>query len=441
MTELVHQFSVQQSKHAFYSDAGDEALANIPLSADDAALLGYKPYLIVGLYLEGLGQHSLRLACAKAPLNPAQFLVSQWESLPNFFGRPDRLKVHRAVAQAWPELEAFVSSLGVRYEVASGHDKSITAGMRALQENARYAGWGPLRDGTQPFSMASAAATDRWPQYDLERMLHEKKTRERAQELSKRPRWSLPGGTQLPDLAWADEALFAIGQKSIPRVSAVSVLRREDRFVVLGDRLQDDTGDSVLWLGEHAFEDVGGGVMVPRSADPELLFMVREDIAAVMDSWPTGIAGLARKTKITKQRLQDFLRPTGELTQDELNRLLAAVNIEFQEYGSSALGDIVLVARKRKQIHRAHDTLSHGGDLEFCAEILPANGNPDPTWRMVLAHGHNGFSTLILFDRASPISAMLDEPSMHLINQTEAERIADSKYRKWLKRAHRALGA
>lgn len=421
MTESVHQFSVQIAKYAFWSATQGEAVSAMPISAIYARRLGYEPYMLFGVSVEGLPIRRVHFTRPGALHNPAEFLLSVWQRMQALRGLPDRLKVHSLVDEAWPPLRAFVRDLGIEYEVADGRDKSFNVGLRYQQEEAwslgHRLGWGFV--STRASLNDVAEADDSLGLDDLSHRGDRPQVREaftRAKERAAKP---VPDMAVAPAMDVPSSAAFDVGQGKIAPVLAVCV----------------QTGSNVNWLLDRGRADEGFPLLVAdadvlrRGASQAEVFELRDCVKPLIDCWPGSTTAAARAVKMPKPRLEAFLSGNGEVDRDEMKRIRRFFKVELDWSGYlQAAGAYLLQARKAVSIKAAYEALSHGGDLQLSAEILPAQAAADPSWRYLLFWPHSGQASIFMFPRGDKVAALLEPEAQRLINLGKPVTVDDAFY-------------
>lgn len=430
MSKLVHHFSVQIAKYAFWSAQRGEAVSNMPIRAVDARRLGYEPYLLFGLSIEGLPIRRLHFVRFDAPQNPADFLFMAWREMKAFLGLPDRLKVHGLVDKAWPTLGPFIRELGVEYEVAEGSDKSFIIGLRYHQEEAGMLGSCLDMNSTPDGSRLNdiVRRNDGFDLKQLEFYVVRPQDRSVFARLTERKARPVPEDLVAPAMNAASPALFDVGQSNIAHVPAVCVNRARNITFLL-DRDFEDEGLPLLVADEEVLQ---------QSASKDDFFELRDCLKPLIECWPGGINEVAGIIRMSRRRLEAFLTGRGELTQDEMEGLLYFFQAERDDEGHfEALGSYFLQAKKVVNVTASYNALSHGGDLQFGAEILPLCAAEDQSWRYVIVWPYEGRASVFMFPRGNKVTTLLEAGARRLVNLGEPAAVDNALYQAVVRAAAR----
>ncbi len=94
---------------------------------------------------------------------------------------------------------------------------------------------------------------------------------------------------------------------------------------------------------------------------------------------------------------------------------MTLAGIEPDEYcGHELVGGCVLVAGQLRATIHLYGELSHGGDLDYSVEVLPARGQADPSWRYVLIEACGCLMCILMVPRGGDVANRLDAD--HFIN-------------------------
>jgi hypothetical protein len=80
--------------------------------------------------------------------------------------------------------------------------------------------------------------------------------------------------------------------------------------------------------------------------------------------------------------------------------------------GYTPAGPYVLIARKAQAIEAIYQEISGGGDACPC-ELVPAQGQADPSWRYVLISAHSTPPTIVMAPRGEAITERLPDLLMN----------------------------
>lgn len=394
----------------------------MPISAIDARRLGYEPYVLFGLSIEGLPIRRIYLSRAEPLQNPADFLLSTWRSTKSFRGLPDRLKVHSLIDEGWPALRGFLQDLGVKYEVANGRDKSFSVGLRHLQEEARNLGHAfHFNPSDARACLNEATATNDHLSLDAVKLrANRPEIRDTFDLLQERSIKHAPEDVIPPTMAAPNAAMFSIGQNNIAPIHAVCANAGSNLTWFL-DRGRADEGFPLLIADAEALE---------RGASQAEVLELRRCVKPLIDCWPGGTATAASAVSIAKTRMEAFLSGDGELDRVEMNRIQQFFSIDEDRRGyPEATGSYLLQARKAISVKAAYEMLSSGGDLQFSSELLPMRAAADPSWRFLLFWAHGQKPSLIMFPRGDKVTNLIEPTPQRLINMNDAVTVEDTFYR------------
>ena len=143
--------------------------------------------------------------------------------------------------------------------------------------------------------------------------------------------------------------------------------------------------------------------------------------------WPNPPKDIAAAAGITLRQLQWFTSERAGLDGPAQYGLTRLLGIEYDERmgGYTPKGPHVLIARKAQAIEAIYQEISGGGDACPC-ELVPAQGQADPSWRYVLINAHSTPPTIVMAPRGEAITERL--PDL-LINYEGIRSVSPTFYR------------
>lgn len=389
-----HHFYVATAKHVFEHPEHGIVFCGDTISLSDAARFGLKPLVLYGLTVPGTRIQWLSFSRADNPRSIIGFLIEAWSKGSGLRGCPDVLKINRSIAESCPDLKLNLERMGVEVVVAAKGDKHLPGSLRAAQDEAKKLGWR---------SRVNSRNCDSLEELNVSSQI------EHNQEVEDK-RWSWTGNKSVREAA---EKWMALPVKEVEchldlskmdwepgqwlwawEVNAVPVGRRTFR-----------KDDGVTWLiagGEDVAQNIEGNDSSEFELD-EMDQACAERTKLMLDCWPNKPVDIANSIGITAKQLQRFVSKVAKLPGDKLDALMEMLGLEENDeyYDYDAVGPCVLLGEKPTKISEAYSLLTHGGDLAYSVEVIPENGNADPSWRYVIFKACGESPNIIMFARGS----------------------------------------
>jgi hypothetical protein len=129
--------------------------------------------------------------------------------------------------------------------------------------------------------------------------------------------------------------------------------------------------------------------------------------------WPNPPKEIAAAAGITLRQLQWFTSDRASLDQSTHYDVRRLLGIDYDERmgGYTPAGPYVLIARKGQAIEAIYQEISGGGACP--CELVPAQGQADPSWRYVLINAHCTPPTIVMAPRGEAITQRLPELLMN----------------------------
>lgn len=161
------------------------------------------------------------------------------------------------------------------------------------------------------------------------------------------------------------------------------------------------------------------------------------EVGLLLPLWPHPLVLMTQVAGVSKANLQAYVREREVLSPSECQSVREAFGVQESDYpmddgeptyepGSFYL---LLADAPPRQVLRAYDELSNGGDLEFAAEVVPDSGQPDPDWRFLLFWTCGYRYVILCFRRGSRQAAALDSPGDWLNMSREPVSVSGRLYR------------
>lgn len=388
-----HHLVVATAKHVFLHREYGVVFVRDAASREDLAAYELTPLLLYGLSVPGTSLRWVILTPVDNPASIVSVLGKAWTQADGLRGRPDVLKVSRHLAASATALLQTLAASDVRLVVAEGRDKAFSASVRRCQEDAM---WTSLPRGRGTLS----ATLDQLNRYATDRHNHSFQTPpSRANAAMEWWRNLPPRAADLPsgdEIDWRPGAWLHAWEKGLAPAGR--------RY------FHNDTFLGAVWLltTPPIADDEGleGTIFADDEADD-----LPEVARALVRCWPTSLGELSRCIGSTARSLEWFLDRNAALDHQQRNQLCELLGLEldpdFRTYETCA--PCVLIARTANVAKEAYEFLSHGGDLAFSIEALPASGGPDPSWRYLVFQAYGGAPNIMLVARGSGVDAKLSQ--------------------------------
>jgi hypothetical protein len=397
-----HHFYISTAKFLFHHPQHGIVALRDPIRQADAKRRELDPIILYGITVAGLPIRWLTFSTVGQRKSLCEVLWTASKDAEGLRGLPDVLRVNRNVAQADPGLAADVARIGVRLEVADAKDKDKTApaSLRSAHDDSQW-----LSQRHYPIDLSLAACVEALcldAQED-----HDRNARRGPRGLSNRKledsieQWlSLPmrqpPSLLLEDRDWEAGPWLSSWETSLPpdqpRYFHHDGMSRRT-WLLLGEdpsEYTDDDDDEFPAYEEH-------------DKTPEI---ARNLVAC----WPNPPKEIAAAAGITLRQLQRFTSERATLDKSPHYDRRHLLGIEYDERmaGYTPAGPYVLIARKAKAIEAIYQEISGGGDACPC-ELVPAQGQADPSWRYVLINAHSTPPTIIMAPRGEAITEWLPD--------------------------------
>lgn len=173
-----------------------------------------------------------------------------------------------------------------------------------------------------------------------------------------------------------------------------------------------------------------------------------DQVALLLPLWPHPLGLMAHLAGVGIAELQAYVGEKGALSPSECQAVRDAFGLRQSahrlkdgetdyEPGSFYL---LLAEAPPKQVLRAYDQLSDGGDLEFSAEVEPASGSPNPDWRFLLFWTYGYRYVLLCFRRGTRQAAALDAPEDWINRSSKPVTVSSRLYGAMVRLRERASG-
>lgn len=395
-----HHFYVSIAKFLFHHPQHGIVAVRDPIRPADAKQRSLVPIILYGITVAGLPIRWLIFSTVDRRKSLREVLLTAWRDAEGLRGRPDVLRVNRYVAQADPGLAEDLAGIGVRLEIADAKDKTVPASLRSAHDASRW-----LWQRHDPVDLSLAACIEALcldAQDD-----HSRSARREPRGLSNSKleksieQWldlpmRKPSSVPLEDRDWEAGPWLSSWETSLPP--------DQPRY------FHHDSMSRRMWLlvGQDPSEDTD-------DADDEIPAYEEHDntpeiAKRLVACWPNPPKEIAEAAGITLRQLQWFTSERASLDGPARYDLTRLLGIEYDERmgGYTSAGPYVLIARKAQAIEAIYQEISGGGDACPC-ELVPAQGQADPSWRYVLINAHSTPPTLVMAPRGEAITEHLPD--------------------------------
>jgi hypothetical protein len=399
-----HHFYLSIAKFLFHHPQHGIVAVRDPIRLADAKRRGLVPLILYGITVAGLPIRWLIFSTVDQRKSLREVLLTAWRDAEGLRGMPDVLRVNRYVAQAEPELAEDLARIGVRLEITDAKDKTVPASLRAAHDASR---WLWQRHNPLDLSLAACAEAlclDAQDDHDRSarrgpRGLSNRKLEESIEQWLDLP-MRKPSSVPLEDRDWEAGPWLSSWETSLPpdqpRYFHHDGMSRR-MWLLTGQDPSEDTDDDDNEISAYEEHD----------NTPEIA-------KHLVACWPNPPKEIAAAAGITLRQLQWFTSERAGLdgtTRYDLSRLLG---IEYDERkgGYTPAGPYVLIAKKAQAIEAIYQEISGGGDACPC-ELVPAQGQADPSWRYVLINAHSTPPTIVMVPRGEAITEHLSDLMMN----------------------------
>jgi hypothetical protein len=128
------------------------------------------------------------------------------------------------------------------------------------------------------------------------------------------------------------------------------------------------------------------------------------DFRRLIGAWPDTYAGVARQIGATETQLRAYIRGRPVLAPSSEHALMDVLGLRWeQDYPYvEVVGPCLLVGHSILAADRAYTEVSHGGDLDFAAEVIPEASDPNPEWHLIIMQTCGVYPSFLLIPRATP---------------------------------------
>lgn len=424
--QLKHSFNLQISYHVFFSSVHGFVSSTVPLRCNDAVSFGLVPVLLYRVESPRNHFSFSQIGCIDRPLDPLEFLVSAWRAQPYLCGFPSLLDVSANLDEAIPGLATLFAGLGIRLMDKREKRDWFDVSMRYVQA------------GVSARLVVQNSGDCIRNQEAVNRLLQKAAGQPRMTDGYGKPMPEPRMISRVPDeffrtsrtfirlLSDQERSLqmFGVGQAGIaPWKHALVCAQKYGIPSLKPAALRDDIVMDVL---EHRMAH-GAGVMRARpdfaGRDPledGFIADVIDFAPDILACWPGGAKLMCEEYGIDRNELEALLAGqsvAGDRLVEDVCNVLA---FTWRDGHVEAGGGRVLVACSREAAIAVYNRFSHGGDLEFAAELLPDDRQPDSEWRLFLFWACGGEPTLLVFQRGAASESLLDDGDDGLINRMDA---------------------
>lgn len=391
-----HHFYVSIAKLLFHHPQHGIVAVRDPIRLADAKQRGLDPIILYGVTVAGLPIRWLTFSAIDKPKSLREVLLTAWRDAEGLRGIPDVLRVNRYVAHADPGLATDLARIGTRLEIADAKDKTAPASLRSAQDASVW-----LLKKHDPADMSLAASVESlcrdahddhdWRSDGGPLRLSNRKLEDSIQQWLNLPMREPP--SILPEYrGWEAGPWLSSWETALPpdqpRYFHYDGMSRRT-WLISGEDPSEDSDEF------PAYEE--------HDNTPEF---ARNLVAC----WPNPPKEVAAAAGITLRQLQWFTSERATLDKSPHYDLRHLLGIEYDERmgGYTPAGPYVLIARKAQAIEAIYQEISGGGDACPC-ELVPAQGQADPSWRYVLINAHSTPPTIVMAPRGEAITERLPD--------------------------------
>ncbi|MQT12927.1 hypothetical protein [Segnochrobactrum spirostomi] len=399
-----HHFYVSIAKFLFHHPRYGIVAVRDPIRLADARQRELAPILLYGVTVAGLPIRWLTFSPVDEPKSLREVLLTAWGDAEGLRGTPDVLRVNGSLALSDPGLADYLAGIGIRLEIAGAKDKTVPASLRWAHDCSRW-----LSQRHKPIDLSLNACIEAlcqdarddhaWNARRTDDGLSKTKLEMRIEKWLNLP-MRVPPSLPLEGGCWKAGTWLSSWEMSLPPDQPRYF--HNDGF----------SGRSWLLKGPAPYDDADeDDYEMPASQERDNTPEIAKYLIAC---WPNPPKEVAATVGITLRQLQWFTSErTGldETARDDLSRLLG---IEYDERMQSytPAGPYVLIARKAQAIQALYEEISGGGDACPC-ELVPAQGEADPSWRYVLINAYGTPPTIVMTPRGEAITEHLHRLMMN----------------------------
>lgn len=407
-----HHFYASIAKFLFHHPQHGIVTVRDPIRLADAKQHGLLPIILYGVTVAALPIRHLTFSTVDRPKSLREVLLTAWGNAEGLRGRPDVLRVNRYVALADSALTEDLARIGVRLEIADAKDKTVAGSLRSANDASRW-----LWQTHTPPDLSSAACVkalclDAQDDHDRSARpgrhgLNNRKLTESIEQWLDLP-MRKPPSVPLEDKDWEVGPWLSSWETSLPPDQP-----RHFYKDLTSRRMWLITGQDPLEV-THDYND--------KEYDNRHAIAKR-----LVACWPNLPKEIAAAAGISLRQLQWFTSEQAGLDGTARYQLSSLLGIDYDERvcGYTPAGPYVLLAKKAHALEAIYLEISEGGDACPC-ELVPAQGQADPSWRYVLINAHSTPPTIVMAPRGEAITDQL--PDL-LINYEGIRPVSPAFYR------------
>ena len=406
---MEHYFSIQLSKNVFYRE--DLGIVPSVSRIGDPERLNLKSLLVYGISIDCIPILRRRYCFVDRPLSIREFLSGFWQSkfgenVAHLSGLPDCLVFDRKLKGLIDEsVFEWLTNTQVSFRWSNGREKRFTAKMRNLQE--------------YPFLLASETTGKQ--QLRLETLNKHQNDRSRYLTLDPKQReYAKQNSGRSYDVRCENDIYNQDITIDLDQLNINSVHDEYNQEYVI-EYGYDNYPYLMTYDSRNQHEIVNSQI-------------IREDITPFVRLHPIGIAGIAKTLGLTKHKLKKYLSGGDELSLDEEYKLCGLISAELREGIYENYLQLNNEARiiwchhgSEKDVNKAWETITNGGNSIRATEVIPNDGRVDPSYRLIVIQEYDSKANLLLFRRGERTSTRLDDQNPY-INFTGQELIPPFVY-------------
>lgn len=410
-----HHFYVSIAKSLFHHPQHGIVAVRDPMRLTDAKRRGLDSIVLYGLTVAGLPIRWLTFSTVGQRKSLREVLQTGWRNAEGLRGPPDILRVNRYVAQADPSLAEDLprSASGLRLPTPRIRQwPHRCARPRISPDGCRKGTRRSIRLSLRPSTPFVATRT----KITIgEQVVVLAGSAIESSRTTSSDGWNCRCDGRLGSprkVEWEAGPWLSSWEASLPP--------DRDRY------FKHDGVTGRMWLhsGEEPSEDVDDDDDITTYDEYDNLPEIAKNLVAC---WPNPPKEIAATAGLTLRHLQWFISERSNLDRSARYALERMLGIEYDERVGcyTPAGPYVLVARKAQALEAIYQEISGGGDACPC-EIVPAQGQADPSWRYVLFNAFGRPPTLVMAPRGEAITERL--PDL-LMNYEGIRPVAPALYR------------
>ncbi|AET95222.1 hypothetical protein BSFA1_79540 (plasmid) [Burkholderia sp. SFA1] len=388
-----HHLHIATAQSVFLHETHGVIFVAESINLDEAAELGLKLLLLYAVTADGVPIRWLTFSGHEDPQPISRILTRAWHEAVRLRGVPDRVALSHSLAHAYPDLQAKLSEINVELIMSDSKDRRCAAMLREAQRDAYKVSFWSNTTNTPVRTLADLnAMSTRWHN-DLD--------------------WLRNSSSVALNRRASYEQWVAYRHRSLDRPLRDSMDWVPGKWLSGWSKIPQPPRRLFLTGGEGASKVVSEDPEIDSSVDDDAEQYVddlAEKVGLLLKVWPNKASLVAREVGITLRELQWFVAEKADLPREIRWDLESIFGLERDEdYGFFEIeGPIVLIGTAGGPMISAYDELSHGGDLDFAVEAMPASGMADPSWRYILVQPCLGQTSVIMLARGSDAASRLD---------------------------------